>query len=148
MDQGQDATCTGWACAIFLQRRRNVRQWSVCRMTINQAAAVGALKQTKSQLPESKKEKNPMYQKTCYGFLNQGVFETAHRPPSWVGSEVWNTEAALLAHLLVGEHVLIFDRIIDALLLQRALDPPPHENRYHLASAFSEYILIFTFICF
>lgn len=94
-------------------------------MTINQAAAVGALKQTKSQLPESKKEKNPMYQKTCYGFLNQGVFETAHRLPSWVCSEVLNTEAALITQLLLGEHVEIFDGIIDALLLQKALDPPP-----------------------
>lgn len=89
-----------------------------------------------------------MYQKTCYGFLNQGVFETAHRPPSWVCSEVLNTEAALIAQLLAGKHVEIFDGIIDALLLQRTLDPLPHKNRSYLASAFSEYILIFTFICF
>lgn len=67
---------------------------------------------------------------------------------SWVASEAWNTEAALPAQLLVGEHVLIFDRIIDALLLQRAPDPPPHKTRCYLASAFSKYILIFTFICF
>lgn len=85
-----------------------------------------------------------MYQKTCYGFLNQ----CAHQPPSWVCSEDLNAEAALIAQLLVGKHVEIFDGIIDALLLQRALDPPPHKNRCCLASALSEYILIFTFICF
>lgn len=89
-----------------------------------------------------------MYRKTCYGFLNQGVFATAHRPPSRVCSEVSNTEAVIAAPSLVGEHVEIFDGIIDALLLRRALDPQADKNRCYLASAYSEYILIFTFICF